>query len=77
MDRRHAAVDGEDLAGDVLAGGRAEQQRSTTMAFCEGAVYDADDHLCAHATGTFKYLRALPSSKGGLKLQRRNAASSE
>jgi uncharacterized protein (TIGR00369 family) len=34
--------------------------RSATMAFCEGSVFDADHHLCAHATGTFKYLRKLP-----------------
>jgi len=35
--------------------------RSTTMAFCEGSVFDAQQQLCAHATGTFKYLRALPA----------------
>ena len=35
--------------------------RSTTMAFCEGSVLDDDGHLCAHATGTFKYLRKLPT----------------
>ena len=37
--------------------------RSTTMAFCEASVFDADDHLCAHATGTFKYVkRPAPSA---------------
>jgi uncharacterized protein (TIGR00369 family) len=35
--------------------------RSTTMAFCEGSVFDEDHQLCAHATGTFKYLRKLPT----------------
>ena len=35
--------------------------RSTTMAFCEASVLDDDNHLCAHATGTFKYLRKLPT----------------
>ena len=35
--------------------------RSTTMAFCEGSVFGGDGKLCAHATGTFKYLRALPT----------------
>jgi len=35
--------------------------RSTTMAFCEGSVFDAEQRLCAHATGTFKYLRKLPT----------------
>lgn len=35
--------------------------RTATMAFCEGSVFDAADRLCAHGTGTFKYLRALPT----------------
>jgi len=30
--------------------------RSTTMAFCEGSVFGGDGKLCAHATGTFKYV---------------------
>ena len=51
--------------------------RSTTMAFCEASVLDADGHLCAHATGTFKYLRALPTPKSGVKLQRGNTAVKE
>ena len=29
------------------------------MAFCEGSVHDAEGALCAHATGTFKLVRAL------------------
>jgi uncharacterized protein (TIGR00369 family) len=45
--------------------------RTTTLAFCEASVIDREGHLCAHATGTFKYLRALPGPKGGLKQQRR------
>jgi uncharacterized protein (TIGR00369 family) len=45
--------------------------RSTTMAFCEGSVFDEDHHLCAHATGTFKYLRKLPTKHRAAKdLQR-------
>ena len=35
--------------------------RSNTMAFCEGSVFGGDGKLCAHATGTFKYLKALPT----------------
>ncbi len=35
--------------------------RSTTMAFCEGSVFDEEHQMCAHATGTFKYLRKLPT----------------
>ena len=34
---------------------------TSTLAFCEASLYDADDRLCAHATGTFKALRALPA----------------
>jgi uncharacterized protein (TIGR00369 family) len=45
--------------------------RSSTMAFCEGSVFDEDHHLCAHATGTFKYLRKLPTKGRATKdLQR-------
>ena len=35
------------------------------MAFCEGSVRDERGALCAHATGTFKFMRAL---KGGDEL---------
>ncbi len=52
--------------GQLRAVGRL-LHRSTTMAFCEGSVYGADDKLCAHATGTFKYLRALPGKGRALK----------
>ncbi len=45
--------------------------RSATMAFCEASVFDAGGVLCAHATGTFKYLRKLPAqgSAGERSLQ--------
>ena len=36
--------------------------RTATLAFCEGSVFDAAGHLCAHATATFKYVRALPAA---------------
>jgi uncharacterized protein (TIGR00369 family) len=35
--------------------------RTATLAFCEAMLYDDEDKLCASATGTFKYLRALPA----------------
>lgn len=35
--------------------------KSSTMAFTEGRVVDDAGQLCAHATATFKYLRALPT----------------
>jgi uncharacterized protein (TIGR00369 family) len=41
--------------------------RTTTLAFCEGRVVDGHGALCAHATATFKYLRALPSRGRQLK----------
>ena len=47
--------------------------RSATLAFCEGSVFDQDHQLCAHATGTFKYLRQLPAKGRALKrLQRKD-----
>ena len=36
--------------------------RTTTLAFTEGSVFNEAGDLCAHATGTFKYLRALPTT---------------
>ena len=44
--------------------------RSTTLAFCEASVLDDDNHLCAHATGTFKYLRKLPTKGRSVKAMR-------
>lgn len=47
--------------------------RSATMAFTEGHVYGADGLLCAHATGTFKYVKRLPAAGREIKsLQRRS-----
>jgi uncharacterized protein (TIGR00369 family) len=37
-------------------------QSTAKMAFCEGRVLDEQGQLCAHATATFKFLRALPVS---------------
>jgi uncharacterized protein (TIGR00369 family) len=34
--------------------------RSRGMAFTEGTVYDAQGQVCAHATGTFKYVPKAP-----------------
>jgi uncharacterized protein (TIGR00369 family) len=45
--------------------------KTTTMAFTEGSVFDVHGRLCAHATGTFKYLRALPTSGRQFKTLRR------
>jgi uncharacterized protein (TIGR00369 family) len=51
--------------------------RSTTMAFCEASVSDGDGRLCAHATGTFKYLRKLPTRGRDLKALRRPASTAK
>ncbi len=34
--------------------------RTATMAFTEGTVFDVQGRICAHATGTFKYVKRLP-----------------
>jgi uncharacterized protein (TIGR00369 family) len=57
--------------GELRACGKV-LHKTSTLAFCEASVFDGEGHLCAHATGTFKYLRALPTPKGRVKLQRRN-----
>lgn len=45
--------------GALSARGRL-MHRTATMAFTEGTVYDAQGLACAHATGTFKYIKRLP-----------------
>ena len=35
--------------------------RTATMAFAEATVFDEDGRACAHSTGTFKYVRRLPT----------------
>jgi len=45
-------------SGRLLATGRL-MHGTTSLAFCEGSVRDEAGALCAHATGTFKFLRAL------------------
>ncbi len=57
--------------GRLVARGKL-LQRTSSFAFCEGGIYDTDDKLVAHATGTFKYLSALPA--GGRQLKRLNAS---
>ena len=57
--------------GALRARGRV-LHRTSSLAFCEGSIVGADDTLLAHATGTFKYLRALPA--GGRQLKKLNAS---
>ena len=57
--------------GRIVAHGKLLTQ-TPTMAFCEGSLVDGEGALVAHATGTFKYLRALPV--GERKVKRLNAS---
>lgn len=52
--------------GELRALGQL-MHRTTTLAFCEARVLDGHGALCAHATATFKYLRALPARGRQLK----------
>ena len=36
--------------------------RTKSMAFTEGRILDAEGRVCAHATGTFKYMRREPDA---------------
>jgi uncharacterized protein (TIGR00369 family) len=42
--------------GALIAHGKL-LKRTATMGFTEAKIYDAQEHLCAHATGTFKYVK--------------------
>jgi uncharacterized protein (TIGR00369 family) len=46
--------------GKLSARGRL-MHRTATMAFTESTIYDSDGRACAHATGTFKYVKKLPT----------------
>jgi len=46
--------------------------RTSSMAYCCGAVFDEKNRLVAHATGTFKHLDGLPAD--GRKIKRPNAS---
>ena len=45
--------------GKLSSKGRL-MHRSATMAFTEATIFDSAGRACAHATGTFKYVRRLP-----------------
>ena len=46
--------------GKLTGRGRL-MHRTATKAFMEGTVFDAGGKACAHATGTFKYVKRLPT----------------
>ena len=56
-------------AGPLRCEGRL-MHRTATMAFAEATLYDSQDRICAHATGTFRYVERLPDQA---RAERRNA----
>jgi len=44
-----------------LSGKGRLMHRTATMAFTEATIFDSEGRPCAHATGTFKYVRRLPT----------------
>ena len=43
-----------------LSGKGRLMHRTATMAFTEATIFDSAGRACAHATGTFKYVKRLP-----------------
>jgi uncharacterized protein (TIGR00369 family) len=44
-----------------LSGKGRLMHRTATMAFTEATLFDSEGRACAHATGTFKYVKRLPT----------------
>lgn len=55
----------QTVRGKVTGKGQL-MHRSANMAFTEATVFDEAGQTCAHATGTFKYTRALASGEPGV-----------
>ena len=53
----------QPAVGALVAKGRLIH-RTATMAFTEATIFDAQGKVCSHATGTFKYVRRLPTGAG-------------
>ena len=54
-----------------LSGKGHLMHRTATMAFTEGTIFDEEGRACAHATGTFKYVKRLatgPASANALNV---------
>jgi uncharacterized protein (TIGR00369 family) len=47
--------------GLLVAKGRLIH-RTKTMAFTEASIFDSEGKICAHSTGTFKYVKRLVNS---------------
>jgi uncharacterized protein (TIGR00369 family) len=48
-------------ARGLLSGKGRLMHRTATMAFTEATIFDREGRACAHATGTFKYVKRLPT----------------
>lgn len=44
-----------------LSGKGRLMHRTATMAFVEATIFDAEGRACAHGSGTFKYVKRLPT----------------
>jgi uncharacterized protein (TIGR00369 family) len=49
-----------------LSGQGRLMHRTASMAFTEATIFDAQGRACAHATGTFKYVKRLPAGPQGI-----------
>jgi len=49
--------------GKLIGKGRL-MHRTRSMAFSEGTIYNEAGEVCAHATGTFKYVQGAPGVGG-------------
>ena len=47
-----------------LSGKGRLMHRTATMAFTEATLYDSEGRPCAHASGTFKYVKRPPTGPG-------------
>ena len=61
--------------GRLIATGK-RLHGTASLAFCEGLVHDEQGQLVGHASGTFKYMKALPVGSGaeGRRIQTLNAS---
>jgi uncharacterized protein (TIGR00369 family) len=47
----------------LLTGKGRLMHRTLSMAFTEGTIHDSEGKVCAHATGTFKYVKRQPAGR--------------
>jgi uncharacterized protein (TIGR00369 family) len=52
-----------------LSGKGRLMHRTPTMAFTEATIFDGEGRACAHATGTFKYVKRLPTNASSVAAQ--------